>query len=67
MWPNPHQTADLVPFTEETLHGKLHFLCSDESTKLPENRNVKIAEKIKVSHDNKIYYGNLKSILKQKI
>ena len=28
MSPNPHQTADLVTFTEEILHGKLHFLCS---------------------------------------
>ena len=23
-------TADLVTFSEETLNGKLHFLCSDE-------------------------------------
>ena len=23
-----HETADLVTFTEEILHGKLHFLCS---------------------------------------
>ena len=28
MWPNPQETADLVTFTEEILHGKLHFLCS---------------------------------------
>ena len=28
MWPNPQETADLVKFTEETLNGKLHFLCS---------------------------------------
>ena len=28
MWPNPQETADLVTFTEETLNGKLHFLCS---------------------------------------
>ena len=28
MWPNPKETADLVPFTEEILNGKLHFLCS---------------------------------------
>ena len=24
-----HETADLVTFTEETLNGKLHFLCSE--------------------------------------
>ena len=29
MWPNPQFPADLVTFTEETLNGKLHFLCSD--------------------------------------
>ena len=28
MRPNPQETADLVSFTEETLNGKLHFLCS---------------------------------------
>ena len=28
MWPNSQETADLVTFTEETLNGKLHFLCS---------------------------------------
>ena len=26
MWPNPQETADLVTLTEETLHGRLHFL-----------------------------------------
>ena len=25
MWPNPQETADLVSFTEEIFHGKLHF------------------------------------------
>ena len=29
MWPNPQFFAVLVTFTEETLNGKLHFLCSD--------------------------------------
>ena len=29
MWPNPHETADLVIFTEEILNGKLHFLWSE--------------------------------------
>ena len=28
MWPNAQETADLVTFTEEILHGKLRFLCS---------------------------------------
>ena len=28
MWPNPHETVDLVTFTEEILNGKLHFLYS---------------------------------------
>ena len=31
MWPTPQIPADLVRFTEETLNGKLHFLCSDNS------------------------------------
>ena len=25
MWPDLHETADLVTFTEEILNGKLHF------------------------------------------
>ena len=29
MWPNPQFPADLITSTEEVLHGKLHFLCSD--------------------------------------
>ena len=29
MWPNTLDTADLVTFTEENFHGKLHFLCSE--------------------------------------
>ena len=29
MWSNQQFPADLVTFTEEILHGKLHFLCSD--------------------------------------
>ena len=28
---NPKESADLVTFTEESLHGKLHFLCSETS------------------------------------
>ena len=31
MWPNPQFPADLVKFIEETLNGKLHFLCSESS------------------------------------
>ena len=33
MLPNSEETADLVIFTEDTLHGKLHFLCSDRKKK----------------------------------
>ena len=33
MWPNPHETADLVTFTGEILNGKLHFLYSENSVK----------------------------------
>ena len=29
MWSNPHNTVDLVTFTEEIFNGKLHFLHSD--------------------------------------
>ena len=29
MWPNLHETANLVTFPEEIFNGKLHFLCSD--------------------------------------
>ena len=29
MWPNPQFPADLVKFTEEIFHGKLHCLRSD--------------------------------------
>ena len=28
MWPNPQVPEDLITFTEETLNGKLIFLCS---------------------------------------
>ena len=31
MGPNPQFSADLITFTEETLNGKLHFLCSVEN------------------------------------
>ena len=34
MLPNAQKIADLVPFTEEILNGKLHFLCSDKYNKL---------------------------------
>ena len=29
MWPNPQETMDLIPFTDEILNEKLHFLCSE--------------------------------------
>ena len=28
MWPDPHEIAALVTFTEEIVNGKLHFLFS---------------------------------------
>ena len=28
MWPNPQFSADFATFAEESLNGKLHFLCS---------------------------------------
>ena len=31
MRPNPKETANLVTFTEEILHGKLHFLRSESN------------------------------------
>ena len=34
MWPNPQFPADLVTFAEETLNGKLYFLCSKVSNLL---------------------------------
>ena len=37
MWPNPHETADLVTFTVEILNGKLHFLSSEILTFLLKN------------------------------
>ena len=38
MWPNPHETADLVISTDEILNGKLYFLCNDTFTIYPLNR-----------------------------
>ena len=31
MWPNSQFPTDLVTFTEETLNGKLSFLCSNSN------------------------------------
>ena len=31
MWTNPQETTDLVTFTEEILHGKIHVLCIGKS------------------------------------
>ena len=47
MWPNLSKTADLVTFTEEILHGKLHFLCSD-FTKNTHPYTITSQSKIKV-------------------
>ena len=34
MWPNPQEAVTSVTFTEEILHGKLHFLCSESKNHL---------------------------------
>ena len=39
---NPQESADLVTFTEEIRNGKLHFLCSDISKKLPLNIIIQV-------------------------
>ena len=39
MWPNSLETADLLTFIEETLNGKLHFLCSDWKAVINESNN----------------------------
>ena len=41
MRPNPHETVDLVTFTEEILNGKLHFLCSVLKVNNKETNNAK--------------------------
>ena len=49
MWPNPQETADIVTFTGEILHGKLIFLysvCSITKTEMGENCWIKIVEYI---------------------
>ena len=33
MWTNLQDAEDLFTFTEETLNGKFHFLCSDSNFK----------------------------------
>ena len=37
MWSNPQYPADLVRFTEEIFNGKLPFLCSGVTPRVPEN------------------------------
>ena len=32
MWPSPQETVDLVTFTKKIFNGKLHFLCSENSS-----------------------------------
>ena len=44
MWPNLQETVDLVRFTEEILHGKLHFFCSDAVTMHQRNLQVLTTE-----------------------
>ena len=50
MWPNPHETADLVTFTEEILNGKLHFLCNVEK------RRRKPKNEKNPNNNNKYYF-----------
>ena len=33
MWPNLHETVNLVAFTVEILNGKSHFLCNDKTNR----------------------------------
>ena len=44
MWPNHQETGDLVTFTEEILHGKLHFLFSFISWQLQIENYILIIE-----------------------
>ena len=43
MWPNLEFPADLVTFTEETLNGKLHVLCSDSKMRVEANGIITLA------------------------
>ena len=52
MWPNPQETSYLVTFTEETLNGKLHFLCSDKM--------------LNKKYDYLLYYRNFKRYINQR-
>ena len=40
MWPNPQFPVDLVTFTEEILHGKLHFCAVLIQWKIKLNRKA---------------------------
>ena len=40
MLPNPHETADLVTFTQETLNEKLYFLCIAINPKRYRSENI---------------------------
>ena len=68
MWPNPHETADLVTVTKEIVNGKFHFLCSGirtESKILSLYGNIQIkenpypgifyAEKIDISNPTEVF------------
>ena len=50
MWQNPHETADLVTFTEEILNGKLHFSASDFFLYIPLPRIKEYRRLKKVIH-----------------
>ena len=67
MWPNPQFPTDLVTFTEETLNGKLHFLCSESFYRMPENL-WKLCISTKFRHqDIRWNFGILRSVIIGKI
>ena len=57
MWPNLQETADLVTFTEETLNGKLHFLCSDWYKAFIKEKT----KNLELSPWKKLCFGDLKN------
>ena len=69
MWTNLQDAEDLFTFTEETLNGKFHFLCSDSNFKhkmkrlqIPQKRAY---EKFYV--DKKIYVHDIAAVNLSKI
>ena len=75
MCPNPQEAADLVTFTEKTLNGKLHFLCSvivgdSMLSGIEERRISKKDRKVKVNFPEALInamYNYIKSMFKIKL